>query len=305
MSTALEANGLGKRYGRNWALRDCSLRVPAGRVAALVGPNGAGKSTLHLAVGLSTPDDGAIRVLGEVPGTTTALLARLGFVAQDTPLYRDFTAAKLITMGSRLNRRWDAALATDRLRQLRIPCDRPVGQLSGGQRAQVALALALAKRPDLLLLDEPVASLDPLARREFLQALMDSVAEFRTTVLLSSHLLGDLERVCDYLIVLHAGRVQVLGAVDDLLAGHRLLIGPRRDPSGLVGVSAVVQARTTDKQTTALVRTDERFEHGRHGHTPEWTVEDVGLEDLVLAYLSDPSAGALPGPIRTSPEVSR
>jgi ABC-2 type transport system ATP-binding protein len=308
MSTALEATV--------WA----SVTAVAGRcgtarcdcppdVAALVGPNGAGKTTLlHLAVGLTQADTGTVRVLGEVHGTDTALLARVGFVAQDTPLYRDFTAAKLITMGGRLNRRWDAALATDRLRQHGIPHDRPVGKRSGGQRAQVALALALAKRPDLLLLDEPVASLDPLARREFLQALMDSVAEHDTTVLLSSHILGDLERVCDYLIVLHAAQVQVLGDVDDLLAGHKLLIGPRRDPATLGGVAAVVHASDTDKQTTALVRTNARFElsqPGRPGHDPKWTVEDVGLEDLVLAYLSEPLAGTLPGPSRTDPEVVR
>jgi ABC-2 type transport system ATP-binding protein len=303
MSTALEATGLGKRYGRTWALRDCSLRLPAGRVAALVGPNGAGKTTLlHLAVGLSRPDAGDVRVLGEVPGTNTALLARVGFVAQDTPLYRDFTATKLITMGGKLNRCWDAALATDRLAKLRIPADRPVGTLSGGQRAQVALALALAKRPDLLLLDEPVASLDPLARREFLQALMGAVAEHGTTVLLSSHLLGDLERVCDYLIVLQAAQVQVLGAVDDLLATHKLLTGPRRQPTDNVDGATVVQESHTDKQSSLLVRSNGHFAHSeleRLRHHPEWTVEDVSLEDLVLAYLADPSAGALPGPTRT------
>ena len=307
MSAALEATRLGKRYGRTWALRDCSLRLPAGRVAALVGPNGAGKTTLlHLAVGLARPDAGEVRVLGEVPGTT-ALLARVGFVAQETPLYRDFTADKLITMGGRLNRRWDAALATDRLRRLGVPSDRPVGKLSGGQRAQVALALALAKRPELLLLDEPVASLDPLARREFLQALMGSVAEYGTTVLLSSHLLGDLERSCDYLIVLQAAQVQVLGAVEDLLSAHKVLIGPRREPSTFTG-AVVVQASHTDKQTTLLVRTEGDFERSRLErlrHDPEWTVEDVALEDLVLAYLADPSAGALPGPSRTDPEVTR
>jgi ABC-2 type transport system ATP-binding protein len=309
VSVALEANSLGKRYGRSWALRDCSLRLPAGRVAALVGPNGAGKTTLlHLAVGLARPDAGVVRVLGEVPGTSTALLPRVGFVAQDTPLYHDFTATKLITMGGRLNRRWDAAVAVDRLRRLGIPCDRPVGKLSGGQRAQVALALALAKRPDLLLLDEPVASLDPLARREFLQTLMGSVAEHGTTVLLSSHLLGDLERVCDYLIVLQAAQVQVLGAVEDLLSAHKVLIGPRLDVATVAGAAAVVQASHTDQQSTLLVRTKGDFEQSqltRLRRDPEWTVEDVALEDLVLAYLADPSAGALPGPTITDPEVTR
>ncbi|MFB9236744.1 ABC transporter ATP-binding protein [Plantactinospora siamensis] len=300
MTTALETTGLGKRYGRDWALRDCSLTVPAGRVAALVGPNGAGKTTLlHLAVGLLRPDAGTVRVLGRSPGDDPDLLSRVGFVAQDTPLYRDFTATDLITMGGRLNRSWDAELARERLGQLRIPLDRRVGKLSGGQRAQVALALALAKRPELLLLDEPVASLDPLARREFMQALMGAVAEHGSTVLLSSHLLGDLERVCDYLIVLQAARVQVLGDVDALLAEHRLLVGPRRADLAGLDVGTVVRESHTDRQTTLLVRTD------RPVADPAWTVSDVTLEDLVLAYLADPSVGALPGPGRNGLEVAR
>ncbi|HEU4426820.1 MAG TPA: ABC transporter ATP-binding protein [Pilimelia sp.] len=300
MNAALETNGLGKRYGREWALRDCSLRLPAGRVAALVGPNGAGKTTLlHLAVGLLRPDAGTVRVLGEAPGDHPGLLARIGFIAQDTPLYRDFTAAELITMGGRLNRRWDAHLARGRLGMLGVPLDRRVERLSGGQRAQVALTLALAKRPDLLLLDEPVASLDPLARREFLQALMGAVAEEGTTVLLSSHLLGDLERVCDYLIVLQASRVQVLGAVDDLLAEHKLLIGPRTERANAAGVGAVVRESHTDRQSTLLVRASGPIAD------PVWTVHDVSLEDLVLAYLADVSVGALPGPRHIELEVDR
>jgi ABC-2 type transport system ATP-binding protein len=302
---ALEASGLGKRYGRRWALRDCSLRLPTGRVAALVGPNGAGKTTLlHLAVGLLRPDAGSVRVLGERPGGTD-LLARVGFVAQDTPVYTDLTAAEHITMGAKLNRRWDADLAHARLRRIGIPPDRPVGQLSGGQRAQVALALALAKHPDLLLLDEPLASLDPLARREFLQALMGSAAEEGTTIMLSSHLLADLERVCDYLIVLQNGRVQVLGAIDDLLAGHKVLIGPHREPPAGIGAT-VVTASHTDRQSTLLVRTTAGVEDPLWTD-PLWAVHDVTLEDLVLAYLSDASASALPGPAaaRTELEVPR
>jgi ABC-2 type transport system ATP-binding protein len=288
VDTVLEIDQLGKRYGRSWALRDCSLRLPAGRIAALVGPNGAGKTTLlHLAVGLLRPDAGQVRVFGEAPHDNIRVLADVGFVAQDTPLYRDFTAVELITMGARLNRRWDSALARARMAQLGIPPDRPVGKLSGGQRAQVALALALAKRPRLLLLDEPVASLDPLARREFLSALMGSVAEDGVTVLLSSHLLADLERVCDYLILLQAARVHLVGTVEDLLAEHRLLVGPRRDDgSAVAGVAAVIRASHTDRQSTLLVRTDGPI------HDPAWTVHDVTLEDLVLAYLADTGARA-------------
>jgi ABC-2 type transport system ATP-binding protein len=289
VSTAIDAQGLSKRYGRVWALRDCSLRLPAGRVAALVGPNGAGKSTLlHLAVGLLRPDAGAIAVLGQTPADNPDLLSQVGFVAQDTPLYADLTANELITMGAKLNRQWDAGLCRGRLEQLRIPLDRPVGKLSGGQRAQVALALALAKRPRLLLLDEPVASLDPLARREFLQALMGAVAEDGATVLLSSHLLGDLERVCDYLIVLQVGRMQLHGGVEDLLDRHKVLTGPRRGADAAVaGVGAVIRQSHTDKQSTLLVRLDAPIGES------SWAVHDVTLEDLVLAYLAHQSSSEL------------
>jgi ABC-2 type transport system ATP-binding protein len=283
----LETDRLGKRYGNKWALRDCSLQLPAGRIAALVGPNGAGKSTLlHLSVGLLRPDAGAVRVFGETPYRNTEVLSGIGFVAQDTPLYRDFTAAELVVMGGKLNRQWDADLARNRLAQLGIPPRQPVGKLSGGQRAQVALALALAKRPRLLLLDEPIASLDPLARREFLQSLMGSVAESGTTVLLSSHLLGDLERVCDYLVVLHAARVHLVGAVDDLVAEHRLLVGPRHGGGPIAGVAAVVRASHTDRQSTLLVRVEDALDD------PQWTVREVTLEDVILAYLADGDAEA-------------
>jgi ABC-2 type transport system ATP-binding protein len=285
MEYVLEADDLGKRYGGRWALRDCALRLPAGRVAALVGPNGAGKSTLlHLAVGLLRPDAGAVRVFGAAPYENTAALANIGFVAQDTPVYRDFTADELVRMGGKVNRRWDATLARARLAQLGIPPRKPVGKLSGGQRAQVALALALAKRPRLLLLDEPVASLDPLARREFLQSLMGSVADSGTTVLLSSHILADLERACDFLVVLQAGKVQLAGDVDDIVAEHRQLVGPRDLP--LDGVGTVVRARHTDRQSTLLVRTDGSV------RDPSWTVHELTLEDLILAYLADSAAQA-------------
>jgi ABC-2 type transport system ATP-binding protein len=294
--TALETSGLGKRYKRAWALRDCSLRLPAGRVAGLVGPNGAGKTTLlHLAVGLLRPDEGSVRVLGESPDGNAELLARVGFVAQDTPLYAGFTADELIAMGRHLNPRWNASLAWGRLGRLGIPLDRKVRKLSGGQRAQVALSLALAKRPELLLLDEPVASLDPLARREFLQGLMGAVAEEGTTVLLSSHLIGDLERVCDYLVILYAGRVQVLGAVDDLLAEHKVLVGPRRDAADVPDVVSVVGATHAERQSTLLVRANGRVPDG-------WVVHDASLEEIVLAYLADESVRALPGPGPIEPQ---
>jgi ABC-2 type transport system ATP-binding protein len=281
VDTALEAEALGKRYGRTWALQECSLRLPVGRIAALVGPNGAGKTTLlHMAVGLLGPDAGSIRVLGRDPREGVAALADIGFVAQDTPLFPDFTAAELVTMGGKLNRRWDAGLARDRLAQLGIDPRKPVGRLSAGQRAQVALALALAKRPRLLLLDEPIASLDPLARHEFMQTLMGAVSETDTTVLLSSHLLADLERACDYLIVLRTAHVQLAGPVEDLLAEHRVLIGPRTESTAIPGVAAVIRASHTDRQSTLLARMDGQLSD------PSWTMREVTLEDLVLAYLA-------------------
>ena len=280
--TAIETAGLGKRYKRAWALQDCTLHLPTGRIAALVGPNGAGKTTLlHLAVGLLAPDAGSVRVFGQDPRGNTKALAEIGFVAQDTPLFRDFTAQELITMGGKLNRTWDAALARTRLADLGIAPNLAVGKLSGGQRAQVALALALAKRPRLLLLDEPIAALDPLARHEFMQALMGAVAETGTTVLLSSHMLADLERACDYLILLQTAHVQLSGSVDELLENHRTLIGPRTETDQVPGVTEVIRASHTDRQTTLLARTD-----GTTPADPAWTVREVTLEDLVLAYLA-------------------
>ncbi len=199
MIAPIEATGLGKRYGRTWALRDCSIRVPAGKIVGLVGPNGAGKTTfIHLVAGLLRPTCGEVRVFGRSPEADALLLLdRVGFVAQDAPLYSTFSVADMLQFGRRLNRRWDQAAAEDRMRRLHIPPDRRIGQLSGGQRSQVALALALGKRPELLLLDEPVARLDPLARREFMQGLTEAVADEQISVLLSSHLVADLERVCD------------------------------------------------------------------------------------------------------------
>ncbi|WP_410596455.1 ABC transporter ATP-binding protein [Amycolatopsis sp. lyj-23] len=283
MELAVEARALGKRYGRTWALRGCALEVPAGRIAALVGPNGAGKTTLlHLAVGLLKPDEGQVRVFGREPRSA---LADIGFVAQDTPLYRDFTAAELVTMGAKLNRRrWDTALARERLAALGVPPDKPVGELSGGQRAQVALALALAKRPRLLLLDEPIASLDPLARREFMQTLMGAVAESGTTVLLSSHLLADLERSCDHVIVLQRSRVRLAGAVDELIEGHRTLVGPRAGSESIAGVDEVVRVSHTERQSTLLVR------RGGGPIDPLWTEHGVTLEDVVLGHLAEAGA---------------
>jgi len=281
VSAAIETEGLGKRYRRQWALTDCTLSIPAGHVVGLVGPNGAGKTTLlSLAVGLLAPDAGTIEVLGGMPGAGPTQLARVGFLAQDSPVYAGLSVADHLKLGARLNPGWDEGLARGRVDRLDLDPGQKAGTLSGGQRAQLALTLAIAKRPELLILDEPVASLDPLARREFLADLMQAVAEQQLSVVLSSHLVADLERVCDYLIVLVGSRVRVAGPVDELLATHHLLSGPYRDPATLPGGLKVISASHTDVQTTLLVRTSGGI------LDPAWTVFQVGLEDLVLAYMS-------------------
>ncbi|MEO3790245.1 ABC transporter ATP-binding protein [Nonomuraea sp. B10E15] len=284
MSPVLEATGLGVRYRRTWALRDCSLAVPAGRVAALVGPNGAGKSTLmHAAVGLLRPARGSVGVAGEV-----------AFVAQDKPLYDGFTVAGMLSFGHRMNTRWDDQGARDRLGALGIPLDRKAGRLSGGQRAQVALTLALARRPDLLVLDEPLANLDPLARHDVMRALMGEVAERELTVLLSSHVVSDLEETCDWLIVLNGGRLQVSGDIDDLLADHLVLTGPAELAGALAdrpaGDVEVVGGGLAGRQATLLVR-------GAPALDPRWQARPAGLEELVMGYLRSPESAALPGPV--------
>jgi ABC-2 type transport system ATP-binding protein len=275
------ADNLGKRYGHRWALSECTLTIPAGKVVGLVGPNGAGKSTLlHLAVGLLPPDSGTITILGDPPRPTPRRLARVGFVAQDTPTYSSLSVADHLRLGAWTNPGWDAGLARERIERLGLDPRQKAGRLSGGQRAQLALTLAVAKRPELLVLDEPVASLDPLARREFLQGLMEVVAEQGSSVILSSHLVADLERVCDYLVVLADSRVQVAGEIDALLASHHRLIGPRRTVDTLPADQHVVVESITDRQSTLVVRSDGPV------LDPSWSIQGLDLEDLVLAYLS-------------------
>ena len=279
MTGILEAVGLGKRYGRRWALSDCTMSIPAGRVVGLVGANGAGKTTLmHLAVGLLTPTTGSITVVGGRPTDGAQHLARVGFVAQDAPTYSSLSVEDHLRLGAHLNPGWDSALAHGRIEKLGLDPSQKAGRLSGGQRAQLALTLAIAKRPELLVLDEPIASLDPLARREFLQGLMEVVAEHGTSVILSSHLMSDLERVCDHVVVLASSRVQVSGDVDQLLATHHWLTGPRRE-GGLPSNQQVIESNHTERQSTFLVRCEEPI------YDPAWTVQPVSLEDVVLAYM--------------------
>jgi ABC-2 type transport system ATP-binding protein len=286
-AAAIETRGLGKRYGHRWALTDCTLTIPAGHVAGLVGPNGAGKTTLiSLATGMLAPTTGTVVVLGGRPTGGPDQLARIGYVAQDTPTYAGLNVADHLRLGAHLNPRWDAGLARRRIEQLGLDPKQKAGHLSGGQRAQLALTLALAKRPELLILDEPIASLDPRARREFLQVLMDATAEQEFSVVMSSHQVADLERVCDYVIVLVASRVLVDGGVDDLLASHHLLTGPRRDAASLPGSQQVIMQSHTARQSTFLVRSSEPIAD------PAWTVDPVSLEDVVLAYMGHTSAGS-------------
>ncbi len=289
----LETCGLAKRYRPTWALRDCNLSVPAGHVVALVGPNGAGKTTLlHLAVGLTRSTAGDVRVLaGQVPGSAAAL-AGIGFVAQDAPLYKHLSVADMVRLAGNLNSSWDAARAEDRVASLGISPAAKVSTLSGGQQAQLALTLALAKRPRLLILDEPLTRLDPLARHEFMGVLMAAVAEDELSVIFSSHVVSELERVADYLIVLNSGRLQVAGEVDALLAAHRVLTGPAELAAAAAEQVNLVQQSGTGAQAHLLcriTRPDEPAPPGFHS-------QPVSLEELVLAYLRDPSAAALPGP---------
>ena len=282
MTAVLQADGLGKRYRSHWALKDCSFTLQPGQVTALVGPNGAGKSTLlELAIGLIAPTEGMVEVLGASPTRDPAsVLPRVGFVAQDHPLYRGFTVAETLTFGRKMNPRWDDAFAHERIARLGLPLKKKVGQLSGGQQAQVGLVLALAKRPELLLLDEPIAAFDPLARREFLQVLMETVADTGASVLLSSHLLGDLEQVCDSMMLVSGGRLQLFGGVEEVLGTHRLVIGPVGEEMLASRLHCVIHRSQTGKQVATLVKLEAPLVLG-----DAWSVHEPSLEDIVLGYL--------------------
>ncbi|MEO3861688.1 ABC transporter ATP-binding protein [Acrocarpospora sp. B8E8] len=285
---ALEAAGLGKRYRDTWGLREVFLSVPQGRVVALVGPNGAGKSTLmRVAVGLSRPTTGQLRVFGQEPYGET--LERVAYVAQDKPLYDEFTVAEMIRVGERLNPRFDAKGATRRLNDLNVPGRARVHTLSGGQRAQVAITLAVAKRADLIVLDEPLASLDPLARHEVMEGLMMAVADTGMTVLLSSHVIAELEEVCDHLVLLSRGRVQVAGDIEEILQGHRLLVGPAGTVPG--GSYEVIGEHRTERQTSLLARLSDPV------HDPRWTARELSLQDVVLGYMRSPDVTLYPPPV--------
>lgn len=282
MTAVVETEQLGKRYGNLWALRNCTLALPSGSAVALVGPNGAGKTTLlELLVGLLRPTEGQARICGHAPfDEASVVLPHVAFVAQDQSLYSNLTAAEHLTLGRKLNHRWNDVLVRDRLHRLRIPLDRPVGRLSGGQRSQVALGLSLAKQADLVVLDEPLASLDPLARQEFLQTLMEAKVDSGSTVLLSSHIVSGLERVCDFLVILATARVQIATGIDEALTTHVRLVGPPTALPALSTVYPIVFSTETSRQATAVVRADgEIFD-------PVWELQHLSLEEIVLAYLS-------------------
>jgi ABC-2 type transport system ATP-binding protein len=289
----IEANGLGKCYGSTWALRDCTLAVPEGRVVALVGPNGAGKTTLlNLAVGLTAPSAGGVTVLGGHPAGSLEALDGIAFVAQDTPLYKNLSAAELFHMTRNLNWRFDERYAERRLDELGIPLKRKAGRMSGGQQAQLALTLALARRPQLLVLDEPMAMLDPLARHDFMATVMTAMVDDGVSVVLSSHVLTELERVADYLVLVAGGRVHVADEVDDLIAAHSVLSGPASDVDRYADRWSVVHASRGETQAHLVVRS-----HGvAEPLPPGWEAHPVNLEELALAYLREPAASARPGP---------
>jgi ABC-2 type transport system ATP-binding protein len=293
MTAVLAAEALGKRFRGVWALRDCTLSIPEHAVVGLTGPNGAGKSTLlGLAVGLLEPTEGAVRVLGRDPRREPAVVAEIGYVAQDAPVYRSFRVGEMLRFARATNARWDDALAREllggRAEETRVSV------LSPGERARLALALALGKRPSLVLLDEPFARLDPLAAREFLQVLMDGVAETGATVVLATRVVTDIERVCERIVLLADGGVRLDGTVEELLATHRLLTGARRPLGRIRGVETVVRERHSGRQLTLLVRTNGPL------LDPTWSVDEIGLEELLLAYMA-PKELPTPQP----PESSR
>ena len=282
MSTALRCAGLGHRYGRKvWGLRDCDLDVPAGRVAALVGPNGSGKTTLmSMAAGLLPASAGRVEAAGGAPAQR---LDRIGFVAQDAPLWPRLRVADVLEIGRCMNRGFDAAMASQRIRRLGIRTRARISALSGGERAQVALTLVLAKKPELFLLDEPTANLDPLARREFLGSMFEACSETGATVLYSSHAVAELERICDYLIVLRSGHLRLAGDIDELRQQHRVICGPDGWPGG--GGWQVISQRSMAGRTTALVRCD-----GAHLAGPGLQDAPPTFDELVLGYLERDAA---------------
>lgn len=291
--SVVDCTDLGVRYGSAWALQECTLSLPEGHIIALVGANGAGKTTLlHCLVGLTVPTTGGLSVLdGLEPGSDEAL-DRVAFVAQEAPLYRHLTVESMLDVAGWLNRRFDLTMARQRLAALDIPLRRRVGKLSGGQQAQLALALALARHPDLLVLDEPLARLDPLARHDVMALVMRHVVEEGLSVLFSSHVVAELERVADHLVLLANSRLQLAGSIDDLESEHVFLEGPSDQAKAVAARFTVVGVNEAARRTQLLVRV------GGSVELPTgWEVHPVSLDDLVLAYLRQPLGSTDTGPI--------
>ncbi|MCX4993636.1 ABC transporter ATP-binding protein [Streptomyces sp. NBC_00568] len=289
--SAIVAQGVGRKYRRGWALQDCSFRLPAGRICGLVGPNGAGKTTLMgIAANLLEPTTGTLRVFGAAPESAEAG-RRTAFLAQEKPLFRRFTVAEILRLGRELNPGWDQKAAEAIVRAGNVPLDAKIGTLSGGQRTRVAFAVAFGKRPDLLLLDEPMSDLDPLVRHELMSALLAEAAERGTTVLMSTHMLAELESTCDYLLVIANGGLRLAGEVYELRTAHAVLTGVHDDgrtPPELAH-HTVIETRTSGRQFTSLVRPDGPVSGPWQASTPD-------LEELLLAYLRSPEAPPLISP---------
>ncbi|WP_405588216.1 ATP-binding cassette domain-containing protein [Streptomyces sp. NBC_01190] len=303
---ALETRGLGIRDHSGWTLRHCDIQVPRGRIAGLVGPNGDGKSSLlAVAAGLLPAAEGSLRVLGRRPGAREAR-PLVGSLLQDRPLHRAFTVAETLRLGRELNPRWDQAAAHAIVTEAEVPLTARVGRLSGGQRTCLALALLLGKRPELLLLDEPTADLDPLRRHAVMGALMTTAAEHGTTVVMSSHVLTELDLVCDYVLLLAHGRMLLADDVEFVQAAHtrvtRTITGSPAERGGLAARTplaalppefrdhTVVEARTTGRQLTAMLRLPVSPEGAESAEPPT-------LEDILLAYLRNPEAPPLLAPV--------
>ncbi|MFE3638667.1 ABC transporter ATP-binding protein [Streptomyces sp. NPDC059168] len=284
----LTARGLTKRYRRGGpaVLDDCTFTLPAGVVCALVGVNGAGKSTLmELAFGMQRPTSGTVEVFGEPARLSHP---RIAYLAQDRPLFPRFTVSETLRFGARTNPgSWDAELAERVVDLSRFGRRDRIGDLSGGERTRIALALALGKRADLLLLDEPVADLDVLARKELMGVLMAYVADTGSTVVMSSHVVAELADACDHLLLLERGRVRLCDGIDELIESHAVVDLPG-GPECLAG-HTVVESRPAGRGTSALIRPG--------GDIPaDWQVRRPSLEELVLAHLTsrEPRDLALP-----------
>lgn len=279
---AISASGLNVCYRRRRALIDCTLEVPEGRITAVVGINGAGKTTLlNCLVGLVRPSSGQATVLGGLAVGSAEARQRVSFVAQDSPLYGNLTVSSMLSLTECLNRDFDHSQARRRFDQLELPENRKIGELSFGQQAQISLTLALARRPDLLIMDEPLARLDPIARKDFMRLVLSTAVNDGVSVMLSSHVVAELEPVADYLVLIHEGRVLIAEEIDTFLARHFVLTGPVDRIPILEQYGLVLGIRKAARQAKALLRNDSFTVEIPDG----WEREEVFLEELLLTYL--------------------